>query len=258
MLAPEHGVCSGFWRVYAYKVIPLVIFLQKLPSHAGPLGLWPQAELLSELSLGFPPQTGWLAGSTGTLPAMAIHCPVSALPPLPALVSVSWSERLSQQQQPHRTALCTQELNIPSVLGDLHYPSRAAAHQRAVLKPHIPASRPCPVLLVLFHSPGHINADCLHSPSLNVCFYLPGENDESGSQRPWQSWWRSCRAIMLPEPAAPGSQGHKNVCLKEVQVVFGHKLNKHFKPYYQAIRSSGQGHLLSAGCLSFHRQVGFL
>lgn len=45
-----------------------------------------------------------------------------------------------------------------------------------VLKPHTPASRPCPVLLALFHSPGHINIDFLHSPSLNVFFYLPGEN----------------------------------------------------------------------------------
>lgn len=93
----------------------------------GPWASGHKQGLLSELSLGFPPQTGWLAGSTGTLPPMAIHCPVPALPPLPTLVSFSWSERLSQQQ-PHKPALCTQELNFPSVLEDLHYSSRAAAH----------------------------------------------------------------------------------------------------------------------------------
>lgn len=129
MLAPEHGVCSGFLRVYACKVIPLVMIPPEYPPMQGPWASGHKQELLSELSLVFPSQTGWLAGSTGTLPAMAIHCPVPALPPLPTLVSVSWSGRLSQQQ-PHKFlgALCTQELNFPSVLEDLPYSSCAAAH----------------------------------------------------------------------------------------------------------------------------------
>lgn len=37
--------------------------------------------LLSGLSLGFPPQTGWLVESAGTLPAIKNGCPVPALPP---------------------------------------------------------------------------------------------------------------------------------------------------------------------------------
>lgn len=67
-----------------------------------------------------------------------------------------------------------------------------------------------------------------------------------------------CNAARACSSTALGSQGHKNVCLKEMQVIFGHKLNKHFKPYHQAIHSPGQDHLLSVGCLSFPRQGGFL
>lgn len=33
------------------------------------------------------------------------------------------------QQQPHKPALCTQELNFPSLLEDLHYSSHAAGHR---------------------------------------------------------------------------------------------------------------------------------
>lgn len=36
---------------------------------------------------------------------------------------------------------------------------------------------------------------------------------------------------MLQSCDALGSQGHSNVCHKHKQVIFGHKLNRHFKPY---------------------------
>lgn len=131
--------------------------------------------LLSALSLGFPPQTGWLAGSAGALPAMAICCPVPALPPLPTPVSVSWSE-WTFSAAASQTSSLHPGTKLPLSARRFVLLITCSWTSWAVLKLHTPASRPCPVLLALFHSPGHINTDFLHSLSLNVFFYLPGGN----------------------------------------------------------------------------------
>lgn len=47
----------------------------------GPWACGHEQGLLSGLSLGFPPQTGWLAESTGAVPAIKNSHPVPALPP---------------------------------------------------------------------------------------------------------------------------------------------------------------------------------
>ena len=47
----------------------------------GPWASGHEQGLLSGLSLGFPPQTGWLAESAGALPAIENGCPVPALLP---------------------------------------------------------------------------------------------------------------------------------------------------------------------------------
>lgn len=127
--------------------------------------------LLSALSLGFPPQTGWLAGSQHCRPwQSAVLCQLCLHSPHRSVLA---AQNGLSQQQPHKPALGTK---LPLSARRFALLITCSWTSRAVLKLHTPASRPCPVLLAPFHSPGHINIDFLHSLSLNVFFYLPGGN----------------------------------------------------------------------------------
>lgn len=143
-----------------------------MPSHAGPLGLLPRAGAVIRVVTWVSSsdrQAGsehWHTASRGDLLCqLCLHCPRWSL--------LAGQNGLSQQQ-PHRPALCTQELNLPSLIENLHCSSCAAAHHGLCSNPT--SLRADPVLFTLFHPPGHINTDFLHSPSLNDFFYLPVEN----------------------------------------------------------------------------------
>lgn len=173
MLAPEHGVCSGFWRVYACKVIPSVMTPSEtaLPCRTpGPPAT--SRGCYQRCHLGFLlRQAGWQGALAHCQPwQSAVLCQLCLHSPHRSVLA---AQNGLSQQQPPKPALGTK---LPLSARRFALLITCSWTSRAVLKLHTPASRPCPVLLALFHSPGHINIDFLHSLSLNVFFYLPGGN----------------------------------------------------------------------------------
>lgn len=129
MLAPEHGVCSGFWRVYACEVIPSVMTPSETALPCRTLG--PPATsrgCYQRCHLGFLlRQAGWQGALVHCRPwQSAVLCQLCLHSPHQSVLA---GQNGLSQQQPHKPALCTQELNFPSLLEDLHYSSHAAEHR---------------------------------------------------------------------------------------------------------------------------------